>query len=193
VKVDSRLDLSSDISFATTSEDASSLVGTLSRALLGDESASQRAATNGDSCPAGIHITFKLVNNASDCEDNTLYYQARWLTGGGEENSGQITVAAGGESTLSITAGDSDEGGEADFVAFDYSVFDPDPAMGCASGEGSQEDILVDGDTWTITIHADGSFSEEVTHEDARAKATTPAERKRDPLQPIPDPQFSER
>lgn len=158
--------------------------------------------------PENVNVTFKIVNNvgdASGCENKTLYYKCRWRIESGLEESTVTSVGPGGVSTLFISAYDRDGNGQADFVAYVCQVGNPnlDQLDGCVTGEGSAEDTLTEGETWTVTVNADGSIDEEFTPAGSRSgPSSAPAEvaqpakpaaaaESKPRLQPVPDPRFA--
>ncbi len=193
VEQDSRQTTSDNAPFAQVAETADAIRGTIHGAWFGDMSGEIQMADDG-ACPAGLQITVKIINNATECEDNTLYYKVNYQSNGGAQEVGPISVAPGGTGTQTLAASDSDQDDRADSVVVSWSVFDPDPVLGCGSGQSSYDGVFEDGDTLTITLSGDGGTADEViTHAAAGARTLSKAKvvDSSVELKPIPDPTFS--
>ncbi|MDX1970155.1 MAG: hypothetical protein SFV23_23475 [Planctomycetaceae bacterium] len=122
--------------------------------------------TSGCKDPGGpLTVTFRIHNFATSCTENTLYYKVRWKTETGEDESLTTAVPPGGVSTFFVPAYDSANDGDkaADLIAYEYSIFDPDPVLGCGTAASGFEDILNDGDVLTVTVDADGIPTDEIS------------------------------
>lgn len=145
-------------------------------------------SADADSCPMGdVQVTIKIVNQFFGCFDGgPTYFRCTYSTTIGESATTKA-VGAGETTTLSISAHDGNQDGAADVLRIDYSgAGDLDPNY-CSSGSLSFDDSLRNGDTWTLTLNADGTLTDTV----ARGRTANAKAASSEPLKPIPDPRFT--